>query len=341
MEMDQRQRRTVTVLLSILAVLVAAVLIVLGSRYREARREAEAEQQAQIEAAQPGADKSALTYHNGSATLSFAKNEAGAWIWTDEPDFPLDPATVNAIMGLLADLHPQQTLTPEDGPEAYGLDTPTATLTATMADGTSTTLTLGKTTTDGESYYMVRDGDDSVVYIIAGTLYKMLCVPVYDMCVLPEVPAFPEEDLARLVVQGAAPPAPEGQEAAPAPEVVLTARQAGAGKAVEWSGGGGSVTGSASLTDLLSDLAAMTILKCVDYRPSDRASSICGFDAPLATLTVERRGEEEAPWTMTVGAAALGDAGRYVRLGEDTSIYLVAEDRVDALMQIAAAGAVQ
>ena len=38
MEMDWRQRRTVTILTAVLLVLLAAILVVLGIRYRENRR---------------------------------------------------------------------------------------------------------------------------------------------------------------------------------------------------------------------------------------------------------------------------------------------------------------
>ena len=94
--MTWKERRTVTLLLSIIAVLFAALLIVFGMRYREGREEALAEGKSAGDPsgaaalANPGA-YSALRYYNGSATLSFSLDEAGRWIWADGPDFPLNP----------------------------------------------------------------------------------------------------------------------------------------------------------------------------------------------------------------------------------------------------------
>ena len=94
-----------------------------------AQREAEeaAAQDAASVITETEAAYSSLTYDNGSATLSFHLDEAGKWVWSDDPEFPLDDSTIQSILTLLTNLKPQQTITEGDTLEAYGLDQPFAT----------------------------------------------------------------------------------------------------------------------------------------------------------------------------------------------------------------------
>ena len=133
-----------------------------------------------------GTDTKRVAKYNGSATLSFALDEDGRWIWADGPDFPLDDGTVTSILEALASLKFQQVLPAGEDKSEYGLDTPSATLTAAAGTGEQS-LAFGKTTTDGDSYYMCMNGDESTVYIVADTLMKLMRTPIYDMCALPEL----------------------------------------------------------------------------------------------------------------------------------------------------------
>ena len=190
--MTWKEKRIVTILLSIITILFAALLIVLGFRYRAAREAAVggAAGAAPSSSGKDAAPQSytAITYDNGSATLSFALDEQGAWIWADDPDFPLDDLTVASIASELSSLHFQQTLPAGESMETYGFTTPSATLSATSSRGSTQTLVFGKTTTDGDSYYLQMNGDESTVYIVADTLCKYMSTPIYNMCVLPRLP---------------------------------------------------------------------------------------------------------------------------------------------------------
>ncbi len=353
--MTWKERRTITLLLFIIAVLFAALLIVFGMRYRENREEVLAEKDADgpsDEAAMPASGSySSLRYDNGAATLSFALDEKGEWIWSDGPDFPLNDATVDSIVETLSTLKFQQVLPATEGKEAYGLDTPAATLTASGGDAEQT-LIFGKTTTDGDSCYMMMNGDESTVYIVSDTLVKLMGMPIYDMCVLPELPDLSERNLRAVTIQGAAPeaePSEEGEEggAEPAevseperPSVSLTARHSnGEDQPALWFSGSDNVTASPLVQDLLHDLQSMSMAKCVDYYPSDEAAEICGFQNPDAILKVEYAANgTDQTFTLTVGARMPDESGRYVRLEEGGAIYALATDSADALMAISVSG---
>lgn len=355
--MTWKERRTVTILLSIAGALFLALLIVFGMIYRQGREETLAGRTAAAGLSQDGvpADPgaySALRWYNGSATLSFSLNEKGAWVWSDGPDFPLNDGTVTSILETLASLKFQQVLPAGEDKSEYGLDTPAATLTATAGTGEQS-LAFGKTTTDGDSYYMMMNGDESTVYIVSDELMKLMQTPIYDMCALPELPDLSEGNLRAITIQGPVPAAEpseedggeEGGSEEPAeeperPAVTLNARRSnGEDQPALWFEGSDNVTASPLLQDLLYDLKTMSMAKCVDYFPSEEAAEICGFQPADAILKVEYAANgADQTFTLTVGARMPDESGRYVRLEEGGAIYALATDSVDALMTISVAG---
>ena len=353
--MTWKERRTVTILLSIVGALFLALLIVFGMIYREGREEALAGTAAPAglsadgKAVDPGA-YTALRWYNGAATLSFALDEEGKWIWADGPDFPLKDDTVNSILESLSSLKFQQVLPAGEDKSEHGLDTPAATLTASAGEKEQT-LAFGKATTDGDSYYMMMNGDESTVYIVADTLVKLMQTPIYDMCALPELPDLSEKNLRAITIQGPVPATEagggeeDGEPEAPGeeperPAVSLNARRSGGeDQPALWFEGSDNVTAAPLMQDLLHDLASMSVAKCVDYFPSEEAAEICGFHSADAILKVEYAANgTDQTFTLSVGARMPDQSGRYVRLEEDGAIYALATDSIDAVMTISVAG---
>ena len=329
MDMDWRQRRLIAFLSMVLGILVVAVLLAAGFRYHQYRQTlasaAESGQNAITATQHP---YTALAYSNGDMTLSFTVDpETDRWTWADDPDFPLDDSTVTELCGLVAGLKPQQTLVPEDTMESYQLDDPQAYLTVTDAGGATTTLTFGKTTTDGTSYYALKNGDESTVYIYDGALVEKMAVPIYSMMELPVLPALTGKTLVSITFDGEVP-------------TVLTAQRAenGGGEAT-WRSGGANVTDAPAVQGLLRELETLTLSRCVDFKPTDEAVTLCGFDAPAAQVKAAYRteGGAEQSFTLTVGAQSL-TGGRYVRIGGDTTIYEMSADSLTNLLAIAAGG---
>lgn len=336
MEMDWRQRRTVTILTAVLLVLLAAVLIVLGIRYRENRAEAPDGAEPMAAASLTVDGYSALTYSNGSTTLSFSVAEDGVWTWDNDPKFPLRQEPINSILALLINWHPQQTLAAEEDLSAYGLDEPSGSLTLTGADGSVRTLSFGKTTTDGTSRYVMDQSNPATVYIIADTLFTRMSVPIYDMCDVPVLPLLEESSIRSILIRG-----PENEDGTPALITILTtARRDGDDGPVTWLQGSENVTANETVRALLEDIRALVLTRCVDYDPSDEALTICGFDAPPAAVTVNytsATGTDET-LSLTVGTQVLDGSGRYVRLGDSTTIYSLPTAALDPLMRVAANG---
>lgn len=334
--MTWRERRTITILTTILLVLAAILLIVLGIRYREHREEenglAAMSGEDGLIAADPNVYTS-LSYTNGTTALSFTRNDEGIWSWDADGDFPLDETGVTGILECLTNWRPQQVLTDQEALEGSGMDDAAVSLTAVTAGGGVTTLLFGKATTDGSSDYVRLNGDETTVYIIDGALRRMLEVPIYDMCCLPELPALAEAEMRSVSLQG---PAPAEEDAAPL-TTTLTAQSGGG--TVSWRANGANVTDDPSVRALMEDLTALKLTKCVDYVPSEEAAEICGFGNPQAVVKIAyTKDGQEAELLLTVGARLPDKSGRYVRVDEEPAIYLLETALLDPMMRLAANG---
>ena len=80
--MSWKEKRLITILSIILAVLCAAVLVVLSIRYRAAQAAKDQNTVSPSDIAEAArSEYVALSYSNGSTTLSFSLNEDGVWTW--------------------------------------------------------------------------------------------------------------------------------------------------------------------------------------------------------------------------------------------------------------------
>lgn len=331
--MTWRERRIVTRLSAILCVLVVAVVMALGARYRTSRDQTGASSSAvAAAAAEEHSACTALTYYNGSVTLDFSRSDSGKWVWTADPDFPLDDSRITSILELLADMEPQQTLETVESLEALGLDSPAATISATYDGGAIFTLDFGNATTDGTSFYAMKNGQESPVYIYPGDIMELMKTGVYDMCDLPELPDLSEEKVQRVTIQGVA----DADGVVPR----STVDAAGEGETLSWACGGTDVTDSQRVRDLFTDLAGLEVTQCVLYRPSDEAADLCGFTAPAATLWANYTTSTnlEGHFQLVIGGLTLDGQARYVRVGDDSTIYRIPVETLDSILVIALSG---
>ncbi len=147
--MTWKERRIITILTTIVLILAAALLIVLGIRFREWRSDGDAGSGSASAGTMTDAGAyTSLVYDNGTTTLSFAQNDAGTWTWTGDDTFPLDDTVIQQILDLLVNWAPQQTLTDEKALESSGLSEPTALLTAASDGGTVSWRFIGANVTD-------------------------------------------------------------------------------------------------------------------------------------------------------------------------------------------------
>ena len=258
----------------------------------------------------------ALELCDGEVTLRFARTD-DTWHWVDDGTFPLDQDAVAALLALPSSLAAAEPVQGQGELSGYGLETPKKYVTAT-ADGADSTIYVGSQTSDGHWYVLTPDG---VVRLAAQADGEALSRSIYDMAVLPELPAITEENLISLTLTGA-----EGKQ------VTFSVDESG----VRRSGARDVTEKTASLVDELGKLA---VTACVDYDPADGAAAVCGLDVPEAILAVNYVNAHggDGALTLTVGGST-GDGGRYVTLNGDTTIYRMEETGLAQVLTLAALG---
>lgn len=292
--------------------LLAALTLLCGC----GKKEAQPQQEDMAVNIVPVEGVTALELCDGEVTLRFARTD-DTWHWVDDGTFPLDQNAVAALLALPSSLAAAEPVQGQGELSGYGLETPKKYVTAT-ADGADSTIYVGSQTSDGRWYVLTPDG---VVRLAAQADGEALSRSIYDMAVLPELPAITEENLISLTLTGA-----EGKQ------VTFSVDESG----VRRSGARDVTEKTASLVDELGKLA---VTACVDYDPADGAAAVCGLDVPEAILAVNYVNAHggDGALTLTVGGST-GDGGRYVTLNGDATIYRMEETGLAQVLTLAALG---
>ena len=260
------------------------------------------------------AEASTLEYDNGQVTCRFRRDEDG-WKWVDDEEFPLDASYVEEILTALDTMSVTLTpVTPAVEPADSGLDEPDRYMTVTVGEEI-TTLRFGDQKDDGQ-WYMAIDGQEDT-YLAADEFVKLMDRSIYDMAVLPTLPELTDENLTVITLRSGA------EDKA----VRLTKTDEG------WFRENRQVTEQvqameAALTDFTFD-------SCFNYDPSPDAAPLCGLDAPTATITAAYVNTVGTETTLTLTLGTLREDGSYyVTLNDDTTVYLVSQDKVAAFLAL-------
>lgn len=292
--------------------LLAALTLLCGC----GKKEAQPQQEDMAVNIVPVEGVTALELCDGEVTLRFARTD-DTWHWVDDGTFPLDQDAVAALLALPSSLAAAEPVQGQGELSGYGLETPKKYVTAT-ADGADSTIYVGSQTSDGRWYVLTPDG---VVRLAAQADGEALSRSIYDMAVLPELPAITEENLISLTLTGA-----EGKQ------VTFSVDESGVRRS-----GARDVTEKTAL--LVDELGKLAVTACVDYDPADGAAAVCGLDVPEAILAVNYVNAHggDGALTLTVGGST-GDGGRYVTLNGDTTIYRMEETGLAQVLTLAALG---
>ena len=264
----------------------------------------------------------AMEYYNGTAFLSFAKNEEDHWYWKQDPLFPLDetyPAQVAAaVQGLSA------TIVTEAGKtlESYGLDSSDLYIKTTAAGGRASTLLIGNKLESGEYYVRFEDSED--VYVVSAQLMAAVKLDINDMALITPFPLLDETTISSLTLAGT------GEET-----LTYSTKEESEG-VYKWYRDGQTAENDATLTALLKEVAALEFDSCVDYRPSEEALGICGITAPAATLTVEYTVDGlAAQLQLIIGNLREDGTTHFAALAPDGTVYSISHKSVETLLSVA------
>lgn len=298
-------KRTILLILSLM--LVLALIGCGGEKADDAPAEADNNMLANS-AQMPVTDASYLEYDNGQITCRFRKEEE-TWKWVDNEEFPLDAAYIEEILAALEVLN--STLTAAESavdPADCGLDEPDRYMTVTVGEET-TTLRFGDQKASGE-WYMSVDGS-SDVYLAADDFVRLMDRRIYDMAVLPTLPELTDDNLTVVTVRSS-----ENNKYAR-----LTKTDEG------WISENRLAPEKAEAVETA--LAEFSFDSCFNFDPSPDAAPLCGLDVPSAVITAAYINTVGTETTMTLSLGTLRQDGfYYVTLNDDTTVYLVSQDKV-------------
>ncbi len=295
--------------------LLAALLTGCGSNAQQPK-EADA---AVVQAALPPEGITALVLSDDTQVLRFRRDD-DIWYWQDDETFPLDQAAMPALLEAAAAMTSAPAVPAGDDLSAYGLDDAKTSLSVT-ADGETLTFTRGDQTASGDWY--LRCTEDGTVRTVSDDtvkVFQLLDGSIYDMAVLPTLPAITMDTLHTAAITGAG-------------GVQINLRVVDGVRKV------GSRDVTAETEALMDELSRLAVTACVDYDPAEGAAAVCGLDAPAAVLTLtcaNAVGTEEA-LTVTIGLPT-GDGGRYVTLNDEPTIYRMEETSLVQVLTLAENG---
>ena len=121
---------------------------------------------------------------------------------------------------------------------------------------------------------------------------------------------------------------------------VITVHQTESGKSVRLTKNDeGWVSGGKALPDgieaIETALAELSFDKCFNYDPSPDAAPLCGLDAPTAVITLAYVNTVGTEATVTLTLGTLREDGTYyATLNDETTVYLLAQEKVASLLAL-------
>lgn len=330
--MNKTQKKTLFIVLAILAVLVIVFAIVIHANKSKEKAATSAAASSTALITDSKATYSSISFTSNGTTLSFAKDKNGNWYWTADRDFPLNGNYLIKIINTVSSLTPEKTITQGDTMKSYGLDTPAATLTVTNSKGNKTSFQVGDAASgEDSSYYMTMNGDQSKVYVIESTLHDELTENIYTMMKLPDLPILESTAINSIEVKGK-------KDTILIPKIKKSSKSGMS--SVTWYAGKKNVTSNTTTTQLISDVSALSVIACESYNPSDGEVSQCGLKTPQATLILKYTDSKKKAQTLTitVGNKTSDEKNYCVRINSDSTIYTISSGSFSALLSIAANG---
>ena len=176
--------------------LTAALLVGCGHK---AQPDTDTDPNAQ--AALPPEGITALVLSDDTQVLRF-RRDGDIWYWQDDEAFPLDQAGMPALLEAAAAMTASTPVQAGDDLSEYGLDDAKTSLSVT-ADGETLTFTRGDQAASGDWY--LRCTEDGTVRMVSDNtvkVFQLLDGSIYDMAVLPTLPAITMDTLHTAAITG-------------------------------------------------------------------------------------------------------------------------------------------
>ncbi len=311
----KKQSKWLLLMLAVLILLTAAVACG-GEKAKENKNPKQGENNK--ETVETAAPDGMLEYSDGKTTLHFAKDEDGQWQWQDDPAFPLDESELHAVLTSVEEMMSAQPIKNAKKPSYYGLDSKETYLRTTDQKGNKVTFYFGDKNKN-DQYYMRRTDHKGKVYAAPKALTKALSRSIYDMMKLPKLPELTEKNMQTIVINGG--------------DGVKFSVKASDG---QWVRQGTKV--SKKMQPVVKMLDGLALDRCIDYRPSHGVDKICGLRHPAAVIRVDYVNSMNVETSFRMEVGDKRGSGRYVRINDDNTIYLIDSKTLTPLLRLAQEG---
>lgn len=159
--MSKKKKKEMTTVIALVALLVVVCVAYFATvKHKEAKEKAADTSVNLLQLDTSKATKIDISNENG--TISFEKESTG-WVMPSDKDFLVKQEEVKTVLDAFSDLVATRCVVEnKDSIGEYGLDKPTAKVTITLNDGSTTVLSLGTTVPSEGGYYGMLDNSDGV-----------------------------------------------------------------------------------------------------------------------------------------------------------------------------------
>ena len=268
--------------------LVSAVVVlaVLGGVYvglntyvtKEERTESSSEEESKTEVYSVKTDDiKSLEFIIDKKDTVFEKKD-DSWVKKDETAFPVNQTTLDSAASALEKVEADRVLENVDDLTEYGLDSPSNSVTVTTDDGT-TKFNIGDENTSTNQYYIVKDDEDSTVYVVSSSTVTPFMNSLYDYAQGEDFPTIDSSTVKKVQVS-------QDEDS-----YILEENSDGATWDVSTDGSDKETADTTAAGNVTSGLGSLAYDQFVDYNAEDLSKY--GLDKPYATITVDYQEEVE------------------------------------------------
>lgn len=354
----KKNKKQLVILLAILVVCVFGYFTALLINDYQEKKASEAEAEKVIYVGDIS-EASSISFNNGSETMVFSL-EDGLWYYQDDMDFPLTQSYLTNIAGALSGLTAVREIEIVDSLAAYGLETPSYTVSVTDKNGQSLDLLIGSAV--GDNYYAMEP-DGKVIYTIGSTLVGYLGYELYDMIELETFDLLEEANIASATITYGDTAITLEKETVETQKDVLTPDDAGGfttetettEEYVWYVVAGGErtaiedieATADLSAVDyldgLLDALDSLDFDACENYKADGDEIAAFGLDTPSLVLTVTYTeiGDDgdsvSKNLTLAVGTAQEDGTSYYASMNDSSAVNRISADLITPIIAIVTA----
>ena len=201
-----------------------------------------------------------------------------SWVKKDETAFSVNQTTLDSAASALEKVEADRVLENVDDLTEYGLDSPSNSVTVTTDDGT-TKFNIGDENTSTNQYYIVKDDEDSTVYVVSSSTVTPFMNSLYDYAQGEDFPTIDSSTVKKVQVS-------QDEDS-----YILEENSDGATWDVSTDGSDKETADTTAAGNVTSGLGSLAYDQFVDYNAEHLSKY--GLDKPYATITVDYQEEVE------------------------------------------------